>query len=165
MTQFADNTTILLDGYQNSLTGSLNTLEVFGTISGLKMNTDKTKVIWIGKKKFLIDKLISKYNLILGEDEFQLLGLFNVNLDKTISKNYEKALVKIKGSIKSWNKRYLTPLTPRFHQNRRPPAGASDLALRTLQTERATATPTGCLVFCLCHVCAEQKSRHIIFFL
>ena len=77
MTQFADDTTILLDGSQNSLTGSLNTLEVFGTISGLRMNTDKTKVIWIGRKKFSKDKLISKYNLIWGKDEFQLLG-FNL---------------------------------------------------------------------------------------
>ena len=47
MTQFADDTTILLDGSQNSVNGSLNTLEVFGTISGLLMNTDKTKQIWI----------------------------------------------------------------------------------------------------------------------
>ena len=46
MTQFTDDTTILLDGTQKYLTGFLNTLEVFGTISGLKMNTDKTKVIW-----------------------------------------------------------------------------------------------------------------------
>ena len=52
MTQFADDTTILLHGTQDSLTGSQNTLEIFGTISGLKMNTDKTKVIWIGRRKF-----------------------------------------------------------------------------------------------------------------
>ena len=34
VSQFADDTTIMLDSIQNSLTGSLNTLEVFGTISG-----------------------------------------------------------------------------------------------------------------------------------
>ena len=45
MTQFADDTTLLLDGSQISLTSSLNTLEVFGSLSGLKMNSDKTKVI------------------------------------------------------------------------------------------------------------------------
>ena len=58
MTQFADDTTILLDGSQTSLTSSLNTLEVFGSISGLKMNCDKTKVIWIGRKKYCKDKLL-----------------------------------------------------------------------------------------------------------
>ena len=45
MTQFADDTTLILDGTKNSLTGSLNTLAVFGTMSGLKMNTEKNKVI------------------------------------------------------------------------------------------------------------------------
>ena len=111
MTQFADDTTILLDGSQNSLTGSLNTLEIFGTISGLKMNTEKTKVIWIGRKKTSKDKLNSRYNLIWGSEEFDLLGLtFNVDLNLTTIKNYQKALIKIKESIKSWNKRYLTPL-------------------------------------------------------
>ena len=111
MTQFADDTTILLDGSQTSLTSSLNTLEVFGSISGLKMNCDKTKVIWIGRKKYCKDKLISKYNLLWGEEEFDLLGLtFNVDLHLTTLKNYQKAKGKIKANIHSWNKRYLTPL-------------------------------------------------------
>ena len=111
VSQFADDTTILLDGTQRSLSGSLNTLEVFGTISGLKMNTDKTKVIWIGRKKHSKDKLITNYNLIWGEEEFDLLGItFNVNLELTTTKNYQKAQIKINETIKSWNKRYLTPL-------------------------------------------------------
>ena len=111
VSQFADDTTILLDGTQNSLTGSLNTLEVFGTISGLKMNTDKTKVIWIGSKKHSKDKLNTNYNLIWGEEEFDLLGItFNVDLNLTTIKNYQKAQIKINENIKSWNKRYLTPL-------------------------------------------------------
>ena len=29
---------------------------------------------------------------------------------------------------------------------------------------RAAVSPTGCLFFCLRHVCTEQKSRHFIFF-
>ena len=111
MTQFADDTTILLDGTQHSLTGSLNTLEVFGTMSGLKMNIDKTKVIWIGRKKYSKDKLNTNYNLLWGDEEFDLLGItFNVDLTLTTIKNYQKALIKIKDNIKSWNKRCLTPL-------------------------------------------------------
>ena len=57
MTQFADDTTVILDGSQTSLTSSLNTLEVFGSLSGLKMNSDKTKVIWIRRRKSSKDKL------------------------------------------------------------------------------------------------------------
>ena len=50
ITQYADDTTLFLDGSQSSLTAALNTLELFGSFSGLRMNTKKTKVIWIGKK-------------------------------------------------------------------------------------------------------------------
>ena len=46
-----------MDGTQETLQATLNTLEIFGTYSGLKMNTSKTKIIWIGKTKFSKDKL------------------------------------------------------------------------------------------------------------
>ena len=50
LTQFADDTTIILDGTSKSLQATLNILEIFGEISGLKMNSEKTKLIWIGSK-------------------------------------------------------------------------------------------------------------------
>ena len=40
--QFADDTTISLDGSKNLLQASLNTLEIYGTLSGLKVNVEKT---------------------------------------------------------------------------------------------------------------------------
>ena len=55
--QFADDTTLVLDGSHSSLKAALNILEIFGSYSGLKMNTSKTKVIWIGRKKYSKDKL------------------------------------------------------------------------------------------------------------
>ena len=51
LTQFADDTTMMLDGSRSSLVAALNILEIFGSISGLKINTDKTKIVWIGRKK------------------------------------------------------------------------------------------------------------------
>ena len=47
-TQFADDTTLILDGTQQTLVSALNTLEIFGSISGLKMNTDKTRLGQLG---------------------------------------------------------------------------------------------------------------------
>ena len=38
LTQFADDNTIFLDGSRDSLIEALNTLEVFGALSGLKIN-------------------------------------------------------------------------------------------------------------------------------
>ena len=39
LTQFADDTTIILDGTSKSLQATLNILEIFGEISGPKMNS------------------------------------------------------------------------------------------------------------------------------
>ena len=49
LTQFADDTTLILDGSQSSLQAALNTIEVFGSYSGLKINESKTKLVWIGR--------------------------------------------------------------------------------------------------------------------
>ena len=43
ITQFADDTTIMLNGTQDSLQAALNVLEIFGNISGLRVNTEKPK--------------------------------------------------------------------------------------------------------------------------
>ena len=74
ISQFADDTTLILNGKQESLSAALNTLEHFGTLSGLKINTEKTKIIWIGKKKFSSDKLIPR-NFDWNIATFNLLGI------------------------------------------------------------------------------------------
>ena len=72
-----------MDGSRESLEAALNILEIFGSMSGLRMNTTKTKVIWIGRKKNSKDKLNVNVNLEWGTTEFKLLGLkFNVDLDR-----------------------------------------------------------------------------------
>ena len=43
ITQFADDTTLILNGSQYSLQSALNTLEIYGNLSGLKMNKKKLK--------------------------------------------------------------------------------------------------------------------------
>ena len=43
LTQFADDTTLMLDGTTHSLQSALNTLDIFGSFLGLKMNKEKTK--------------------------------------------------------------------------------------------------------------------------
>lgn len=111
LTQFADDTSLLLDGSQRSLQAALNVLEIFGTISGLRMNTEKTKLVWLGRKKGSLDKLQVNVELEWGVTEFSLLGLeFNIDLRQMLEKNYNNATNKIKKSILNWNRRYLTPL-------------------------------------------------------
>ena len=49
--QYADDTTILLDGYEISLKSALSFVDQFAKFSGLKPNYDKTCCIWIGLLK------------------------------------------------------------------------------------------------------------------
>ena len=46
---YADDTTIILDGSQQSLVKVLNLFETFSLRSGLKLNMTKTKAFWIGR--------------------------------------------------------------------------------------------------------------------
>ena len=111
LTQFADDTTLTLDGTQHSLQSALNILEIFGSISGLKMNKEKTKVIWIGRKKFSKDKLNVSTKLEWGHNNFNLPGIkFSTNLTLIPEQNYKKAIEKIKILVNKWKSRYLTPL-------------------------------------------------------
>ena len=51
LSQFADDTTVLLDGSEDSLNEALNILNKFAIASGLKLNSTKTRAVWIGCKK------------------------------------------------------------------------------------------------------------------
>ena len=45
MSQFADESTLILSGSRQSIESALNVLEFFGTYSGLKVNTDNKKFL------------------------------------------------------------------------------------------------------------------------
>ena len=95
MTQFTDDTTLLLDGSQKSLQTALNILELFGSLSGLKMNTEKTKMVWIGSRKHCREKLNISADLQWGNKDFSFLGInFSVNLDTIPELNFNIAMNK-----------------------------------------------------------------------
>ena len=110
ISQFADDTTHILNGKQESLSVVLNTLEYFGTVSGLKINTEKDQNYLDMQKKLLTDKLISK-NFDWNNTKFNLLGIkFSVNLSEMMALNFSHNITQICKLVSHWNKRYLTPL-------------------------------------------------------
>ena len=57
------------------------------------MNKEKTKVIWIGKKRLSKDKLNVTECLDWGKSEFKILGIeFSTDVDAMPEINYSKAL-------------------------------------------------------------------------
>ena len=111
ISQFADDTSVILDESEESLNETLLELEWFKKITGLKINFSKTQVIWIGSKKYSSDRLCENWNLSWGKTTFTVLGInFDVDISKITKINYEKYLKKMKGLFKQWNKRNLTPI-------------------------------------------------------
>ena len=112
ISQYADDTSLILDGSKNSLFSAIDTLELYARISGLHINSSKTKIVWIGSKKFSKDVYHhSRWKFDWGSSCFTLLGIqFSVNLDEMISLNFNEQLPKIKSLLCQWNKRILTPI-------------------------------------------------------
>jgi len=48
LSQYADDTTLILDGSEESLLVSLNIIDYFGNISNLRLKGKKTEALWIG---------------------------------------------------------------------------------------------------------------------
>ena len=89
---YADDTFFLLDGTQTSLSSCLDTLELFGECSGLKVNVEKTKAVWLGSKQFSKDTLLPEKNLawVLNEP-FDILGImFFAETPRIVKHNYKK---------------------------------------------------------------------------
>ena len=63
ITQYADDATLSLNGTLHSLSYALNTLEIFSSLSGLNINKDKTKMVWIGKKALFNRKAYERISL------------------------------------------------------------------------------------------------------
>ena len=111
LSQYADDTSLLLDGSDTSLNAALSELSNYARYSGLNINFDKTHVIWIGKKKFSSDTIKTKWKLVWGKCQFKLLGLnFHVDLDKMIDINFKDKIKVLENKIKLWKRRFLSPL-------------------------------------------------------
>ena len=51
LSQYADDTTIILDGSKSSFLRFLYLLDAFASVSDLKVNYEKTEALWIGASK------------------------------------------------------------------------------------------------------------------
>ena len=111
ISQYADDTSIFLDGSTESLNQTLLELEFFANISGLKINFDKTQVVWIGSKKFSTSAIKTRWKLSWGANKFKVLGIiFNTDLDQMIKENYVSKIKHLENMARIWGKRSLSPI-------------------------------------------------------
>ena len=97
ISQYADDTGIILDGSRESFCAAFDTLDTFENLSGLKINSEKTNIVWIGSKKYSQEVFHHRLKFNWGTTNFNLLGiLFSVDLERMPKLNYSKALKRLK---------------------------------------------------------------------
>ena len=106
LSQYANDSSLILDGGDDLLRKSLYILEKFSECAGLKANLDKTEAIWIGSKVHSKERLLPGENLKWNQSgKFKLLG-YGINYDlftedKTAI-NFKQKIEKIKTLLNSW---------------------------------------------------------------
>ena len=111
ISQYADDGQIYLEDDENSLKKLLRTLEIFGSISGLRLNKRKSKIFWVGTKLGSNETLLPDENLCwINSGLIKILGI-NVNLDDINdheSVNFIPKIKKVKKSLYHWSHRGLS---------------------------------------------------------
>jgi hypothetical protein len=108
--QYADDTFLLLKNDERSLRAALETFRKFYICSGLRINMEKTKAVWIGSKAFSEDKLCPEMKLT-WETSFILLGIkFNVRMQNLLEENLNTKVNDIKKILVHYEKRNLSIL-------------------------------------------------------
>ena len=108
--QYADDTTIIVDGSKSSLGTCLRVLKLYADISGLCMNIEKTKLIWIGSEKNSEVKFCEELNLCWDNSEFTVLGVkFPKDLKAITELSYSSKIEDMKRLFSNRSKRISIP--------------------------------------------------------
>ena len=111
LSQFADDTNVCLDGSEQSFREIINLLKGFAQMSGLKMNFEKTNVIWIGSMKQSQIRYLRDENFCWNPGIFRILGIqFCMDLKNITNINIQGKLHDIQKILNRWSKRDLSPL-------------------------------------------------------
>ena len=109
LSQYADDTQLFLDGTEQSLKETLKILNLYYSMSGLKINIEKTRAIWIGSLSHSNRQLCREYKLDWTQGEFKILGVtFSVEVFDIWDLNTGQIYSNIEALCKVWSKRKLT---------------------------------------------------------
>ena len=111
LSQFADDTTLILDGADNSVKHSLNLLGSFAKLSGLKVNYEKTEALWIGSLCLQGRTIEANKNITWSFHKVKALGVwFSTIKEESAMLNFQEKSEKISKIIENWQFGRLTLL-------------------------------------------------------
>ena len=106
ISQFADDTEIILKGDKLSFEETISTIETFSKFSGLCLNSNKTNAVWLGSKQNSPTQYMQHLQMKWNPDKFKILGIwFTNNLDNCIMENFNEKFIEIKAFFQIWKKR------------------------------------------------------------
>ena len=111
ISQYADDTEIMLEGDKNSFEETVKIINTFGNKSGLFLNVGKTSAIWLGNKRNSPIKYMPNLHMDWNPPKLKILGIwFTNNLKECELLNFREKFLEIKALYKVWLKRQITPL-------------------------------------------------------
>ena len=109
ISQYADDATLILDGSKDSLSASLNILDKFSEISGLRLNNKKTEALWIGVNSGSDNIYFPERNFKWQKRKVKALGVWlSIDPEITDTLNYQEKLEKVWNILSCWKYRRLT---------------------------------------------------------
>ena len=111
ISQFADDTTFLLEGDRHSYEKLFNHLDLFSKTSGLKLNHEKTNNIWLGSESKSNARWLPHLDMSWNPPKFKILGLwFTNNVENMEQMNTQDKYLETKLLFAAWAKRSNTPI-------------------------------------------------------
>ena len=98
LSQYTNDTTLILDGSEKSLSEALRVLESFEKVSGLRLTSKKTEALWIGSCVGKREKICSEKDFNWQNTKVKALGVWlstnpkittKLNFDEKNRKNAE----------------------------------------------------------------------------
>ena len=95
LSQFSDDTTLILDGSEKSLSEALRVLESFEKVSGLRLKSKKTEALWIGSCAGKSEKLHSEKDFNWQNTKVKVLGVWlSTHQEITTKLNFSEKIEK-----------------------------------------------------------------------
>ena len=111
ISQYADDTTLILDGTEKSLKTALTLLALFASIFGLRINYEKTEILCIGTLNYNQNYYFIEQNLKWAKQKVQALGVwFSTKDNESVALNYYERKARLNAVSNTWQFRKLTLL-------------------------------------------------------
>ena len=109
LSQYADDTTLILDGSEKSLSEALRVLESFEKVSGLRLNSKKTEALWIGSCAGKSEKLYPEKDFNWQNTKVKALGVWlSTDPEITTKLNFFEKIEKMRNCLGCWTFRRLS---------------------------------------------------------